>query len=76
MLWQPQKVLDIGSEAVGAGNGVVATFDSLPQLAAEAKGSGGAKGAGRKGGGRWPAGADVGRVNGARASAWEAKLLL
>jgi hypothetical protein len=29
MLWQPQKVPDIGSEAVGAGNGVVATFDSL-----------------------------------------------
>ena len=44
MLWQLQKVPDIGSGAVGTGNGVGATFDSLPQLAAEAKGSGGAKG--------------------------------
>ena len=52
MLWQLQRVPDTGSEAVGAGNGVVATFDSLPQLAAEAKGGSGAKGAGRKGGGR------------------------
>jgi hypothetical protein len=36
-----EKVRDKGSENVGAGNGVVATFDSPPQLAAEAKGSGG-----------------------------------
>ena len=39
-----QKVPGIGSEAVTAGNGVGATFDALSQLAAEAKGSGGAKG--------------------------------
>ena len=39
-----EKVPDIGSEAVGAGNGVGATLNWLPQLAAEAKGSGGAKG--------------------------------
>ncbi|GDX74327.1 hypothetical protein LBMAG40_09840 [Cyanobium sp.] len=44
MLWQMQKVPGIGSEAVGAGNSVGITFDALPQLAAEAKGSGGAKG--------------------------------
>ncbi len=34
----------MGSEAVGAGQGMAATFDALSQLAAEAKGSGGAKG--------------------------------
>ena len=44
MLWQLQKVPDIGSEAVGTGNGVRATLNALPQLAAEAKGSGCAKG--------------------------------
>jgi hypothetical protein len=38
-------------------------------------GGSGAKSVGRNGGGRWPAGADVGRVNGARASAWETRLL-
>ena len=38
-----QKVPGIGSEAVGAGNGVGATFDALPQLAAEAVGSTGAE---------------------------------
>jgi len=43
-LLQPQKGPDIGSEAVGTGNGVGAAFNALPQLAAEAKGSGGAKG--------------------------------
>jgi hypothetical protein len=39
MLWQLEKVPDIGSGAVGTGNGVGATFNALPQLAAEAKGS-------------------------------------
>ena len=46
-LWQMQKVPGIGSEAVAAvaaGKGVGATFDALPQLAAEAKGCSGAKG--------------------------------
>jgi len=43
-LWQMQKVPGIGSEAVAAGNGVGATFDALPQLAAEAKCCCGSKG--------------------------------
>jgi hypothetical protein len=42
-LWQPRKMSSIGSEDVGAGSGVGATIDALPQLAAEAEGSGGAK---------------------------------
>ena len=55
MLWQLEKVPDIGSGAVGTGNGVGATFNALPQLAAEAKGSGCAKGRQGAGGGsrRW-----------------------
>ena len=51
-----QKVPGIGSEAVAAGNGVGATFDALPQLAAEAEGCGGAKG--RQG--AWDAGSGLG----------------
>jgi len=39
-----QKEPGIGSEAVAAGNGVGTMFDPFSQLAAEAKGSGGAKG--------------------------------
>ena len=46
-LWQLQKVPGIGSEVVAAEKGVGASFDALPQLAAEAEGSGGTKG--RKG---------------------------
>ena len=45
--WHSLKVPGIGSEAVGAGTGLGAAFDALSQLAAEAEGSGGAKG--RKG---------------------------
>jgi hypothetical protein len=45
--WHSRKVPGIGSEAVGAGTGLGAAFDALSQLAAEAEGSGGAKG--RKG---------------------------
>jgi hypothetical protein len=42
---QPQKVPGIGSgEAVGAGSGVGASINPLHQLAANAEGSGGAKG--------------------------------
>jgi hypothetical protein len=42
---QPQKVPGIGSgEAVGAGSGVGASVNPLPQLAAEAEGCRGAKG--------------------------------
>jgi len=33
----------VPQQALGSGNGVGATFDALPQLAAEAKGSGGAE---------------------------------
>jgi hypothetical protein len=44
MLWQLQNAPGIASEAIATGNGVGATFNALPQLAAEAKGSGGAKG--------------------------------
>ena len=42
--WQPRKGPGIESGAVGAGNSVAAPFNALPQLAAEAEGSGGAKG--------------------------------
>ena len=44
MLWQLQNAPGIGLEAVGTGNGADATFDALPQLAAEAECSGGSKG--------------------------------
>jgi hypothetical protein len=44
MLWQLQNAPGIASEAIATGNGVGATFNALPQLAADAKGSGGAKG--------------------------------
>ena len=37
------KVPGIGSDGIAAGNRITATFDALSQLAAEAKGSGGAK---------------------------------
>ena len=41
--WHSRKVLGIGSEAIGAGTGLGAAFDALPQLAAEAEGSGDAE---------------------------------
>jgi hypothetical protein len=47
-LWQPRKLPGLGSAAIAAGNGVGDAFDALPQLAAQAEGSGGAKG--RQGG--------------------------
>ena len=43
MLWQLEKVPDIGSGAVGTGNGVGATFNALPQLAAGAEGGKGSE---------------------------------
>jgi hypothetical protein len=55
--WHSRKVLGkvpgIGSEATGAGTGLGAAFDALPQLAAEAEGSGGAKGRKGTGGSVW-----------------------
>lgn len=42
-LWQPRKVPGIGSEAVAVGDGIGATFNALPQLAAKAEGSTGAE---------------------------------
>jgi hypothetical protein len=49
--WHSRKVPGIGSEAIGAGTGIA--FDALPQLAAEAEGSGGAKGRKGAGGSVW-----------------------
>ena len=51
--WHSRKVPGIGSEAVGAGTGLGAAFDALSQLAAEAEGSGGAKGRKGTGGSVW-----------------------
>ncbi len=51
--WHSRKVPGIGSEAIGAGTGIGVAFDALPQLAAEAEGSGGAKGRQGTGGSVW-----------------------